>query len=164
MRRSPAAAATPGNAVTVRQVTYPRFRESVYEFMKFAVIGVVCIFVTNAIYDLLYLHLGLGLVLSSVIATVVAAVGTYLGNRQFAWGASPASRLGRNDGPGGSRSSGARCPARAGRMPVRVPIGHPALVERPKGQRPGQGEDPSHDHHPECFREIRLVLGTFSLH
>jgi putative flippase GtrA len=66
-------------------VHYERFRRPVTEFAKFAVIGIAGVFVTNGVYDLLYLHHGAGPVLSATIATVVAAVGTYLGNRYWSF-------------------------------------------------------------------------------
>jgi len=64
---------------------YERFRRLVPEFAKFAVIGIAGVFVTNGVYDLLYLHHGVGPVLSATIATIVAAVGTYLGNRYWSF-------------------------------------------------------------------------------
>jgi len=71
--------------MALSQALYRRFRQPAYEFIKFAVIGTAGVFITNAVYDLLYLHLGLGPVLSTTIATVVAAVGTYLGNRYWSF-------------------------------------------------------------------------------
>ena len=64
---------------------YERFRQPVHEFAKFAVVGVAGVFVTNGVYDLLYLHHGVGPVLSATVATIVAAVGTYLGNRYWSF-------------------------------------------------------------------------------
>jgi putative flippase GtrA len=55
-----------------------------YEFAKFGVIGVAGLFITNAVYDLLFLHLGAGPVTSTTATTtttIVAAIGTYLGSR-----------------------------------------------------------------------------------
>lgn len=62
-----------------------RFRQPASEFAKFAVIGVTGVFVTNAVYDLFDFHLGVGPVTSTTIATVVAAIGTYLGNRYWSF-------------------------------------------------------------------------------
>ena len=42
-------------------------------------------FITNAVYDLLYLHLGLGPVTSTTIATIVATIASYLGNRYWSF-------------------------------------------------------------------------------
>ena len=64
---------------------YERFRQIVHEFAKFAVVGVAGLFVTNGVYDVLYLHHGVGPVLSATVATIVAAVGTYLGNRYWSF-------------------------------------------------------------------------------
>ncbi len=46
-------------------------------------IGVAGLFITNAVYDLLFLHLGP--VTSATIATIVAAIATYLGNRNWSF-------------------------------------------------------------------------------
>jgi len=62
-----------------------RFRQFACEFAKFAVIGITGVFITNAVYDLLYLHHDLGPVMSATVATVVAAVATYLGNRYWSF-------------------------------------------------------------------------------
>ena len=56
---------------------YERFRHPASEFAKFAVVGIAGVFVTNGVYDLLYLHLGVGPVGSTTAATIVAAIGTY---------------------------------------------------------------------------------------
>ncbi|HEX9041699.1 MAG TPA: GtrA family protein [Trebonia sp.] len=64
---------------------YARFRQLVHEFAKFAVVGIAGLFITNGVYDLLYLHLAVGPVLSATVATIVAAVGTYLGNRYWSF-------------------------------------------------------------------------------
>jgi putative flippase GtrA len=72
-------------AVAFGRTQYGRFRQIVHEFAKFAVVGVAGLFVTNGVYDVLYLHHGVGPVLSATIATIVAAVGTYLGNRYWSF-------------------------------------------------------------------------------
>ena len=64
---------------------YERFRQLIHEFAKFAVIGVTGVFITNAVYDLLYIHLGLGPVTSTTIATIVATITSYLGNRYWSF-------------------------------------------------------------------------------
>jgi putative flippase GtrA len=64
---------------------YERFRQPIYEFTSFAVVGIAGVFITNACYDALFLHYGLGPVLSITIATIVAAVATYLGNRYWSF-------------------------------------------------------------------------------
>ena len=67
--------------VSLARGQYERFRSLIHEFAKFAVIGVAGVLVTNAVYDLLYIHLGLGPVTSATIATIVATIASYLGNR-----------------------------------------------------------------------------------
>ena len=64
---------------------YERFRQLICEFAKFGVVGVAGVFITNAVYDLLFLHLGAGPVTSTTIATIVAMVATYLGNRYWSF-------------------------------------------------------------------------------
>jgi putative flippase GtrA len=71
--------------VTFARAQYERFRQLIYEFAKFAVIGVTGVFITNAVYDLLDIHLGIGPVESAAIATIVAAIATYLGNRYWSF-------------------------------------------------------------------------------
>jgi putative flippase GtrA len=72
-------------AVAFGRAQYARFRELIHEFAKFAVVGIAGVLVTNGVYDLLYLHHGVGPVLSTTVATIVAAVGTYLGNRYWSF-------------------------------------------------------------------------------
>jgi len=71
--------------VAFGRTQYKRFRQLVQEFAKFAVVGIAGVFVTNGVYDFLYLHHGVGPVLSATIATIVAAFGTYLGNRYWSF-------------------------------------------------------------------------------
>jgi putative flippase GtrA len=67
--------------VSLARALYERFGQLIYEFAKFGVIGVVGLFITNAVYCLLFIHLGVGPVTSTTTATIAAAVATYLGNR-----------------------------------------------------------------------------------
>ncbi len=71
--------------VTFARAQYGRYRQPIYEFAKFAVIGGTGVFITNAVYDLCDFHLGIGPVKSATIATVVAAIFTYLGNRYWSF-------------------------------------------------------------------------------
>lgn len=71
--------------VTFALARYERFRQVIYEFAKFAVIGVTGVFITNAVYGLLDIHVGIGPVESATIATVVASIATYLGNRYWSF-------------------------------------------------------------------------------
>ena len=64
---------------------YERFRQLIHEFARFAVIGVAGVFITNAVYDLLFIHLGLGPVTSTTIATIIATIASYLGNRYWSF-------------------------------------------------------------------------------
>ncbi len=71
--------------MTFTRLPYGRLRQLFYEFAKFAVIGVTGVFITNAVYGLLHIHLGLGPVTSTTIATIIAAIATYLGNRYWSF-------------------------------------------------------------------------------
>ena len=71
--------------VALGRAQYERFRSPIHEFAKFAVIGVTGVFITNAVYDLLYLHAALGPVSSTTIATIVATIASYLGNRYWSF-------------------------------------------------------------------------------
>lgn len=71
--------------MAIARAPYERFRQLIGEFAKFAVVGIASVFITNAVYDLLYLHHGLGPVTSTTVATVVAAIATYLGNRYWSF-------------------------------------------------------------------------------
>ena len=71
--------------VAFSRAQYERFRQLIAEFVPFAVIGGTGVLVTNVVYDLLDIHWGIGPVTSATIATVVAAIGTYLGNRYWSF-------------------------------------------------------------------------------
>jgi putative flippase GtrA len=71
--------------VTFARAMYERFRHLIHEFAKFGVIGIIGLLITNLVYDLLYNHVGLGPVTSTTIATVAAAIATYLGNRYWSF-------------------------------------------------------------------------------
>jgi putative flippase GtrA len=75
----------PGDLGPGDPTRYGRFRRLGCEFAKFAVIGITGVFITNAVYELLFIHLGSGPVTSTTIATVVAAIATYLGNRYWSF-------------------------------------------------------------------------------
>ena len=62
-----------------------RLRGIACEFAKFGVVGVTGVFIANAVYDLLDVRYGVGPVTSATVATVVAAVATYLGNRYWSF-------------------------------------------------------------------------------
>jgi putative flippase GtrA len=67
------------------RVEYQRLRRLIDEFAKFAVVGAAGVPITNAAYDLLNLHLRVGPVTSATIATIIAAIATYLGNRYWSF-------------------------------------------------------------------------------
>ena len=71
--------------VTFARAQYERFRQLIHEFAKFGVIGVAGVFITNGIYDVLNLHLGVGPVTSATIATIIATIVSYLGNRYWSF-------------------------------------------------------------------------------
>jgi putative flippase GtrA len=75
----------PGDLGAGIPARYGRFGQFGCEFAKFAVIGITGVFITNAVYELLFIHLGSGPVTSTTIATVVAAIATYLGNRYWSF-------------------------------------------------------------------------------
>ena len=71
--------------MTFARSQYQRLRQLIDEFAKFAVIGIAGVFITNGIYDLLNLHLGIGPVTSATIATIIATIISYLGNRYWSF-------------------------------------------------------------------------------
>jgi putative flippase GtrA len=71
--------------VALARARYERFRSLTHEFAKFAVIGITGVFITNGVYDLLFIRLGLGPVTSTTIATIVATIASYLGNRYWSF-------------------------------------------------------------------------------
>jgi putative flippase GtrA len=71
--------------VTIAWVRYARLRPVASEFAKFAVVGATGVVITNAVYDAVDARLRAGPVSSATIATVVAAVVTYLGNRYWSF-------------------------------------------------------------------------------
>lgn len=71
--------------MTIARTLYERFRQLIHEFAKFGVVGVAGLLITNGVYDLLYNELGVGPVKSTTIATVIAAIVTYVGNRYWSF-------------------------------------------------------------------------------
>jgi putative flippase GtrA len=64
---------------------YERFRQLIHEAAKFGVIGVIGLLVTNVGYGLLHSSLGIGPVTATTIATIVAMIVTYVGNRYWSF-------------------------------------------------------------------------------
>lgn len=63
---------------------YERFRQLIHEGAKFLVVGGLGLVVTNVVYGLLR-HVSVGPVTSTTVATIVAVVVTYLGNRYWSF-------------------------------------------------------------------------------
>jgi putative flippase GtrA len=63
---------------------YMRFRQIIHEFAKFGIIGVIGLAITNFGYALLHSH-GVGPVTSATIATIVATIVAYIGNRYWSF-------------------------------------------------------------------------------
>jgi putative flippase GtrA len=76
--------ATPGPTKRVADL-YQRFRHVIHEGAKFLVVGAVGIGVTNLVFIPLHGPLGLGPLTSVTIATIVATMVTFLGNRYWSF-------------------------------------------------------------------------------
>ena len=75
---------TPGPIQRVADL-YRQFRQVIHEGAKFLIVGGVGIGVTNLVFIPLHGPLGLGPLTSVTIATVVASVVTFLGNRHWSF-------------------------------------------------------------------------------
>ena len=64
---------------------YQRFRQIIHEGAKFGIVGLIGIGVTNLVFDPLHNHLHLGVLTAVTIATAVATVVTFLGNRYWSF-------------------------------------------------------------------------------
>ena len=70
--------------MTVLRALYVRFRQLIHEFAKFGIIGVIGLVITNVGYALLHSH-EVGPVTSATIATIVATIVAYIGNRYWSF-------------------------------------------------------------------------------
>jgi len=70
--------------VTVVRGLYVRFRQIIHEFAKFGIIGVIGLTITNIGYVLMHSH-GVGPVTSTTIATIIATIVAYIGNRYWSF-------------------------------------------------------------------------------
>jgi putative flippase GtrA len=70
--------------VTVLRAWYVRFRQIIHEFAKFGIIGAIGLIITNVGYVLLHSN-GVGPVTSTTIATIVATIFAYIGNRYWSF-------------------------------------------------------------------------------
>jgi putative flippase GtrA len=68
----------------VLRALYVRFRQLIHEFAKFGIIGVIGLIITNVGYVLLHSH-GVGPVTSTTIATIIATIVAYIGNRYWSF-------------------------------------------------------------------------------
>jgi putative flippase GtrA len=64
---------------------YTRFRVLIHEVTKFGIVGALAFLITLGGTDLLRYGLGLGPLTSVVVATIVATVFAFFGNRQWAF-------------------------------------------------------------------------------
>jgi putative flippase GtrA len=69
--------------VSVARGLYERFRHLIHEVAKFGIIGGIGFIITFAGTGLLDKKAGLGIVVGSTIATIVATFATYIGNRYW---------------------------------------------------------------------------------
>ena len=72
-----------GLPVTGVSKVYERFRRLIHEAAKFGVVGAVALALTEAGTNLLHFQAGLGPVVSNLIASLVATVASYTGNRYW---------------------------------------------------------------------------------
>ena len=70
--------------MTLVRGLYMRFRQIIHEFAKFGIIGVIGLAITNIGYALLHSH-GVGPVTSTTIATIIATIVAYFGNRYWSF-------------------------------------------------------------------------------
>ena len=63
---------------------YIRFRQLIHEFAKFGVIGVIGLIITNVGYALMHSH-GVGPVTATTLATIIATIVAYIGNRYWSF-------------------------------------------------------------------------------
>ncbi|HWG60269.1 MAG TPA: GtrA family protein [Streptosporangiaceae bacterium] len=64
---------------------YERFKMLIHEAAKFGVVGVVGLFITNIVYALLRSNTSAGVVTATTVATIIAALVTYIGNRYWSF-------------------------------------------------------------------------------
>ena len=70
--------------MTVLRGLYVRFRQLIHEFAKFGIIGVIGLIITNVGYAVMHSH-GVGPVTSTTIATIIATIVAYIGNRYWSF-------------------------------------------------------------------------------
>lgn len=75
---------TPGEVGVIRDF-YSRFRELIHEITKFGIVGVIAFVITIGLTNALHSGGGMSPVMATTIATVVATVFAFFGNRQWAF-------------------------------------------------------------------------------
>jgi len=70
--------------VTAVRGLYTRFKQLIHEFAKFGIIGLIGLAITNVGYALLHSH-GVGPVTATTVATIVATIVAYFGNRYWSF-------------------------------------------------------------------------------
>ena len=70
--------------MTLARRLYGQFRHLIHEGAKFLVVGGIGVIVTNAVYSLAR-HYGMGPISATTVATIVAMVITYAGNRYWSF-------------------------------------------------------------------------------
>ena len=70
--------------MTVVRGLYTRFKQLIHEFAKFGIIGLIGLAITNVGYALLHSH-GVGPVTATTVATIVATIVAYFGNRYWSF-------------------------------------------------------------------------------
>ena len=76
---------------------YARFRVLIHEVAKFGVVGIIAFFITIGGSNVLHYGVGLGPLPSVAIATVVATVFAFLGNKLWAFRHRNGSHWGRDE-------------------------------------------------------------------
>jgi putative flippase GtrA len=71
--------------VTLVRDLYERFRHLIHEAAKFGVVGIVGVFITNAVYDLLHSRYHVGPVTSTTVATIIATAVSFVANRYWSF-------------------------------------------------------------------------------
>ncbi len=82
-----------GEVDVIREL-YERFRELIHEVTKFGIVGALAFVITIGLTNLLLSH-GLSPVMSTTVATVVATLFAFFGNRQWAFKHRKGKGLGR---------------------------------------------------------------------
>ena len=70
--------------MTLVRRLYGQFRHLIHEGAKFLVVGGIGVVITNAVYGLAR-HFGMGPISSTIVATLVAMIVTYAGNRYWSF-------------------------------------------------------------------------------